>query len=93
MMKTIIAAAAALAMATVVVADAPNAEASAAAQVAVTVVGYYCTAHSNSAWGAWAHPNRNSAQRRALAECAIRTPSNDTCYVTGCQYGTWTVYQ
>ena len=93
MMKTFLAAAAAFALATAVVADAPSAEASSAAQVAVTVTGYYCVAQSSSALTYWIHPNRNVAQRQALAECAVRTASNDTCYITGCQYGTWTVYQ
>ncbi len=46
---------------------------------------WYCTAASPSATG-WGRHNYSLgyARRRALAECAVRTPRYQTCYITGC---------
>jgi hypothetical protein len=45
----------------------------------------YCTARSAYASG-WGEGNLNYARRRALRECAIRTPRGYTCYITSCSY-------
>jgi len=45
----------------------------------------YCTARSPYASG-WGQGNLNYARRRALHECAIRTPRGYTCYITSCSY-------
>ncbi len=45
----------------------------------------YCEARSAYASG-WGSGNINYARRRALQECAIRTPRGYTCYITGCRY-------
>ncbi len=45
----------------------------------------YCTARSPYASG-WGSGHLNYARRRALAECAIRTPRGYTCYITSCSY-------
>lgn len=45
----------------------------------------YCTARSPYASG-WGQGNPNYARRRALAECAARTPRGYTCYITSCSY-------
>ncbi len=45
----------------------------------------YCTARSPYASG-WGSGNLNYARRRALHECAIRTPRGYTCYITSCSY-------
>jgi hypothetical protein len=45
----------------------------------------YCEARSAYATG-WGSGNINYARRRALNECAIRTPRGYTCYITGCRY-------
>jgi hypothetical protein len=48
---------------------------------------WVCTARSangSSGWGS--HPSSlGYARRRALAECAIRTPRNYTCVLTSCR--------
>jgi len=44
--------------------------------------GWYAEAHSRSASG-WAEAyDKQTAQQVALRECAIRTPSWDTCFIT-----------
>lgn len=45
----------------------------------------YCTAASPYATG-WGQGSLNYARRRALYECAIRTPRGYTCYITSCRY-------
>ena len=45
----------------------------------------YCTARSPYASG-WGQGSLNYARRRALQECAIRTPRGYTCYITSCSY-------
>ncbi len=47
---------------------------------------YTCRARSGTgAWGWGSHPySLNYARRRALYECAIRTPRRYTCYITSC---------
>lgn len=45
----------------------------------------YCEARSPYATG-WGSGSLNYARRRALAECAVRTPRGYTCYITGCRY-------
>jgi hypothetical protein len=61
--------------------------ASALAFLSTEASAWYCTARSangSSGWGS--HPTSlNYAQRRALAECAIRTPRNYTCVIQGCR--------
>ncbi len=44
---------------------------------------WYCRADSPSAYG-WGTGGYNYARRRALAECAVRTPRYQTCYITSC---------
>jgi hypothetical protein len=45
---------------------------------------WYCYASSPSAYG-WGSGSRSYAFRRALAECAVRTPRYQTCYVRYCR--------
>ena len=45
----------------------------------------YCEARSPYASG-WGSGHINYARRRALQECAIRTPRGYTCYITHCRY-------
>ena len=47
---------------------------------------YRCVARSaNGSYGWGSHPDSlGYARRRALAECAIRTPRNYTCVLTEC---------
>jgi hypothetical protein len=45
----------------------------------------YCEARSAYSSG-WVSGSLNYARRRALAECAVRTPRGYTCYITGCRY-------
>jgi hypothetical protein len=46
---------------------------------------WVCTANSPSAWGkGWHNYSLGYARRRALAECAARTPRWQTCYITSC---------
>ena len=46
---------------------------------------YKCYARSSQAsgWGYHTH-SLNYARRRALSECAVRTPRGYTCYITSC---------
>jgi hypothetical protein len=44
----------------------------------------YCEARSAYAW-AWGSGSCSYAKRRALAECAKRTPRGYWCYVTFCR--------
>ena len=43
-------------------------------------------ASSSSAWGKGFSSDLNTAKRIALRECAIRTPSWDTCFITGWEW-------
>jgi hypothetical protein len=45
---------------------------------------WYCRASSPSAWG-WGSGNYSYARSRALAECAVRTPRWQTCYIRYCR--------
>ena len=48
---------------------------------------WYCRATSPSAYG-WGHNYyRSRAAARALAECAVRTPRWQTCYIRYCRPG------
>jgi hypothetical protein len=67
----------ALVAATMGVAVAP---APASAQVYVPTI--TCEARSPYAYGIWQHVNGNYACKRALEECAARTPYGSVCYVT-----------
>ena len=46
---------------------------------------WYCYASSPSAYGYGVNSSRRAAVRRALAECAVRTPRYQTCYIRYCQ--------
>jgi hypothetical protein len=48
---------------------------------------WICQARSpTGAWGrGWHNYSLSYARRRALAECAIRTPRYSRCYLTGCR--------
>jgi hypothetical protein len=46
---------------------------------------WYCYASSPSAYGWGSHGSRSVASRRALAECAVRTPRYQTCYIRYCR--------
>jgi hypothetical protein len=46
---------------------------------------WYCHATSPAAYGWGSHGNRSVAVRRALAECAVRTPRYQTCYIRYCR--------
>jgi hypothetical protein len=56
--------------------------------LATDALAYRCTARSangSSGWGS--HPTSPGyARRRALNECAIRTPRNYTCVITECDF-------
>ena len=45
---------------------------------------WYCTASSPSASGWATSDSRSWAVRRALRECAVRTPRYQTCYIRYC---------
>lgn len=45
----------------------------------------YCQARSRYATG-WGSGTLTNARRRALYECAIRTPRGYTCYITRCRH-------
>lgn len=47
---------------------------------------WVCRATSSTgSWGVGWHPySKAYARQRALVECALRTPSNRTCYVRAC---------
>jgi hypothetical protein len=45
---------------------------------------WYCFASSPSASG-WATGSLNAARSAALAQCAVRTPRNQTCYIRYCR--------
>jgi hypothetical protein len=55
--------------------------------LATDAMAWTCTARSaNGSYGWGSHPTSLSyARRRALAECAIRTPRNYTCVLQGCE--------
>jgi hypothetical protein len=61
----------------------------AAAALLVMVPGealaWYCYASSPSAYGWGTSSSRRSAVRRALRECAVRTPRHQTCYLRYCR--------
>lgn len=44
----------------------------------------YCEARSSYAWGWGQHGSCARAQAIALANCAVRTPKRNYCYVTFC---------
>ncbi len=47
---------------------------------------YKCRATSPSAWGqGWHTHSLGYAQRRALSECAMRTPRNQVCRIVWCR--------
>jgi hypothetical protein len=47
---------------------------------------WYCQADGTTgAWGWGASSSLSAARRRALAECAIRTPRGHMCYVSFCR--------
>ena len=48
---------------------------------------WICMARSaTGAWGrGWHTYSLGYAKRRALLECAVRTPRGYTCYITGCE--------
>jgi hypothetical protein len=46
---------------------------------------WYCYASSPSAYGWGQSDSRSYAQRRALAECAVRTPRYQTCRIRYCR--------
>jgi hypothetical protein len=47
---------------------------------------WYCRATSANAFGWGSHPTSQSyARRRALAECAVRTPRNQVCRIRYCR--------
>ena len=54
--------------------------------LASDAMAYTCVARSaNGSYGWGSHPySLGYARRRALAECAIRTPRNYTCVLTEC---------
>lgn len=55
-------------------------------QVRVRRKGWYCVATSSTGSSGWAvNRSRRSANRRALRECAIRTPRGRYCYSRGCR--------
>jgi hypothetical protein len=45
---------------------------------------WYCRASSPSAYG-WGTGGLGYARARALAECAARTPTYQTCYIRYCR--------
>jgi hypothetical protein len=45
---------------------------------------WYCRADSPSAYGWGSSSSRRVAVRRALAECAVRTPRYQTCRISYC---------
>lgn len=46
---------------------------------------YKCQANSPSAWGqGWHTHSLAYAQRRALSECAARTPTHQVCRISWC---------
>ena len=46
---------------------------------------WYCRAESPSAYGWGSSGSQGVARRRALAECAVRTPRYQTCYIIYCR--------
>jgi hypothetical protein len=46
---------------------------------------WYCRADSPSAYGWGEDYSRRAAIRRALAECAVRTPRRQTCRISYCR--------
>lgn len=54
---------------------------------AMAHAGWSCNAKSNHAGGkSDDYPTRDRAATRALRECAVRTPNNDTCYIIKCAH-------
>jgi hypothetical protein len=53
--------------------------------VPAEAAGWYCYASSRSAYGWGKSDSRSYAARRALAECAVRTPRHQACYVRYCR--------
>lgn len=47
---------------------------------------WYCQAHGTTGASGWGtNSNLSVAQRRALAECAVRTPRGQMCYLQFCR--------
>ena len=46
---------------------------------------WYCRAESPSAYGWARNDSLSAARRRALRECAVRTPRYQTCYIRYCR--------
>jgi hypothetical protein len=46
---------------------------------------WYCRADSPSAYGWGRNDSRSAAIRRALRECAVRTPRGQVCRITYCE--------
>jgi hypothetical protein len=44
----------------------------------------YASSPSANGWGSHNY-SLGYAKRRALAECSVRTPRYQTCYITGCR--------
>jgi hypothetical protein len=57
---------------------------SAMAMASTEASAWYCRADSPSAYGWATRYSLWAAKRRALYECAIRTPRYQTCYITSC---------
>lgn len=46
---------------------------------------WQCRAESRNSYGWGRNSDLNSAKRRALWECARRTPRRQTCYIINCR--------
>ena len=46
---------------------------------------WYCKAESRNSYGWALNYNLDTAKRRALWECARRTPRRQTCYIVNCR--------
>jgi hypothetical protein len=46
---------------------------------------WYCRAESQNSYGWGTNYNQAAARRRALYECARRTPRRQTCYIVYCR--------
>ena len=46
---------------------------------------WYCRAESGNSYGWGRNNNQQAARRRALYECARRTPRYQTCYIVYCR--------
>ena len=55
------------------------------AMMSTEAAAWYCRAESRSAYGWGSDYSRRAASRRALYECARRTPRHQTCYIIYCR--------